>query len=403
MLLGFTQYFKRFIKDYSKITHPLRQLLTKDTPFEWNQTHDKALEQLKRALLSDAILAFPDMNEPFIIQCDASKTAAGHALLQMKDGILRPIAFGGRGFKKHEMKLSATDLELLSLLHAIETYHQFISNGRPFRLLTDHCSLQYLQNLKHSSSSKLYRYSLLLQQFNFTIQHIKGQSNVVADFLSRYPLYEEETATPDHIPDANSIEDIDHFSYLNAIDAEAYVADSEVKFRDPAKKRRRNYRVYEFMPLSVADSPDRDNEDMQQVAGRKRKRKGRRNQRIDAHTYTDTQTDTTNQRNNSGLNTDEIDEQMREAQNQVQTQIAPVITLESQRDDVFFAAIIDYLQDEKLPSDRNLAQRILYQIDDFFIQDNQLWHLAPLRVKDFHKFYLAVNKSAFLKVLECES
>jgi hypothetical protein len=57
----------------------------------------------------------------------------------------------------------------------------------------------------------------------------------------------------------------------------------------------------------------------------------------------------------------------------------PEINLDSQRDYPFFEAIINHLQTGALPNDRTLAQRILCQIDDYYIEDNQLWHLARLR------------------------
>jgi hypothetical protein len=76
------------------------------------------------------MLIYPNMNEKFYIQPDSSSKAIAHCLLQMKDGVLRPISFGGRALKKHETKMSATDLELIGFLDAILSYKQFISNGK---------------------------------------------------------------------------------------------------------------------------------------------------------------------------------------------------------------------------------------------------------------------------------
>jgi hypothetical protein len=123
MLLGFFQYFRKFFRGFSIISHPLRKLLQKDTPFEWGPDQDKALQKLKDALLSDVVLMFPDVNERFYLQSDASKISCAHSLLQMKDGVLRPVAFGGRSFKHYEQKLSACHSELLGILHAIQSYH----------------------------------------------------------------------------------------------------------------------------------------------------------------------------------------------------------------------------------------------------------------------------------------
>jgi hypothetical protein len=175
---------------------------------------DKALQKLKDALLSDVVLIFLDLNERFYLQVDGSKTAIGHALSQMKDGMLRPVAFGGRSFKQYEQKVSACHSELLAILHAIQTYHQFLANGKPFTILSDHCSLKVIKDLPLSTSPKLVRYSLLLQTLNFDVVHIKSQSNVPANFLSRYPIEEDSKDEELYKPEPNSIEDVDFFGYL---------------------------------------------------------------------------------------------------------------------------------------------------------------------------------------------
>jgi hypothetical protein len=72
---------------------------------------------------------------------------------------------------------------------------------------------------------------------------LKGKSNVLADFLSRYPIEEDGKDDELYKPEANSIEDVDFFGYLANVEAEAYVADSQIEFGDLSKKRRRNYRV----------------------------------------------------------------------------------------------------------------------------------------------------------------
>jgi hypothetical protein len=132
----------------------------------------------------------------------------------MKDGVLRPVAFGGRSFKQYEQKLSACHSELLAILHAIETYHQFLANGKPFTILSDHCSLKFIKELRLSTSPKLVRYSLLLQTLNFDVVLIKGKSNVLADFLSRYPIEEDGKDDEIYKPEPNSTEDVDFFIFV---------------------------------------------------------------------------------------------------------------------------------------------------------------------------------------------
>jgi hypothetical protein len=398
ILIGFAQYWRKFCRGFSQKITPLRRLLQKDVKFEWGPDQDKALQKLKDALLSDVVLIFPDLNEKFWVQVDGSKSAIGHALLQMKDGVLRPVAFGGRSFKQYEQKLSACHSELLAILHAIETYHQFLANGKPFTILSDHCSLKFIKDLRLSTSPKLVRYSLLLQTLNFDVVHIKGKSNVLADFLSRYPIEEDGKDDEIYKPEPNSIEDVDFFGYLSNIDAEAYVADSQIEFRDLSKKRRRNYRVYEITPIGEENSSVRQ-EGQTRCSSRRREQVERR------EAETDNVDNNTDQGAEQEADTALLDEETGQMQNNLHSQLAPEINLESQRDDAFFAAIIDYLQNGLLPSDKNTAQRVLFQADDFFIQDDQLWHLARLKSKRlqqisprFHQ--LCIPKCFRMKIMQ---
>jgi hypothetical protein len=66
--------------------------------------------------------------------------------------------------------------------------------------------------------------------------HIKGNSNILADFLSRYPIEEDNKDTEQYTPESNSIKDVDFFGYLGNIDADEYIADSQIQFRDPRKR-----------------------------------------------------------------------------------------------------------------------------------------------------------------------
>jgi hypothetical protein len=96
------------------------------------------------------------------------------------------------------------------------------------------------------------RYALILQNFQLDVVYIRGKNNIIADFLSRYPMHDDEAADEEHKTHADPLKDIDHYTYLGALDVEAYIADSDITFRDSAKKRRRSYSVYQLVPLSDA-------------------------------------------------------------------------------------------------------------------------------------------------------
>jgi hypothetical protein len=120
-LYGFFNYFKRFIRSYSIITTCFRQLLTKDSVLNWTEEHDRALENLKKALLTEVVLIYPDFDESFTIITNASSKPSVHMLCQMEDNVLRPVALGKRAYSATDSKLCSTDLELLSTLNALDT------------------------------------------------------------------------------------------------------------------------------------------------------------------------------------------------------------------------------------------------------------------------------------------
>jgi hypothetical protein len=183
-IVGLMLYFKRHIPNFAKILSPIRQLLQKDVPFCWTAEHDQALEKLKELLLQNATLAYRDFKKEFVFLVDGSRDAVGHVLAEVQNSLLRPLIFGGRSLRKFERFGSSTHIELITLLNALKSYHSFLSNGRQFLLLTDHLSLNFIQNLKLSSSSQRIRFSLFLQHFNFRIKHIRGSENFLCDFLS---------------------------------------------------------------------------------------------------------------------------------------------------------------------------------------------------------------------------
>jgi hypothetical protein len=406
-ICGLVQYYKRHLPNLAKILSPIRQLLQKGVPFKWTTEHDKALEQVKDLLLQNITLAYPDFQKQFVVLVDGSKRAVGHVLAQYDGNVLKPLIFGGRSLRKFEQSGSATYIELISLLDAIKTYHPFLSNGREFLLLTDHLALTHIQNLRLESSPQLVRFSLFLQHFNFRIKHIRGSENSVCDFLSRYPSIHSpsEDTTDGGETDTQQSDDIipqvDFYDYLSAIDVEAYNEDSETSFRDPNKKRRRNYKVCHITPIDAQTSTDHE---IQQLAHRTPRRTDQGQQSDQAHSEQQAimheQT-----RTHADDEAQLMDTTVNEQYTQLQNQMNPEINLDSQKDDPFFEAVINQLQTGALPTDRTLAQRILYQIDDYYIEDDQLWHLARLRGKHLTKIIprfqqLCIPRQFRLKIME---
>ena len=182
--LGLASYYRRFICHFSTRAFALTQLTGEKVPFIWGDDAQDAFEDLKTALTTAPILSHPDFKQPFIVDTDASLVGLG-AILMQSDDMLKEhvIAYASRKLLETEKKWTVRELEALAILWACETFRPYLY-GSKFTVRTDHHSLQWLHK---SESSRLTRWVLRLQEFQFNIKHRSGQSNRHADALSRNP------------------------------------------------------------------------------------------------------------------------------------------------------------------------------------------------------------------------
>jgi hypothetical protein len=185
--LGLIGFYRKFIPEVSKKAKPLTTLTQKNVVFIFGETELNALNFLKNSLSEMSELYLPDLNSPFIITTDASIKGLGAILSQEQQSIRHPIWFASRCLKPAETRYSATDLELLAVIWAIEKFRGFIEYTH-FILETDHSALTWLQRMKEPSG-RLARWSLTLQLYDFEVRHKPGESVVMRgpDALSRYP------------------------------------------------------------------------------------------------------------------------------------------------------------------------------------------------------------------------
>ncbi|KAK1648050.1 hypothetical protein QYE76_065855, partial [Lolium multiflorum] len=182
-VLGHAGFYRRFIKDFSKISKPLTNLLQKDVPFVFDDDCKEAFETLKKALTTAPVVEPPDWNLPFEIMCDASDFAVGAVLGQRVDKKLNVIHYASKTLDVAQRNYATTEKELLAVVFACDKFRSYIVDSK-VTIHTDHAAIRYLMT-KKDAKPRLIRWVLLLQEFDLHIVDRKGADNPVADNLSR--------------------------------------------------------------------------------------------------------------------------------------------------------------------------------------------------------------------------
>ena len=148
VFLGMMGYYCQFIPNFSKHAEPIFRLLKKEAEFAWTEQCKIAFEYLKKCLVTNPILAYPDFEKEFIVQTDASQTAVGAVLSQIgADNLEHPVSFCSRTLNNHERNYSVTERECLAVIYACKQFRSYI-HGTHFTVVTDHASLRWLQLLR---------------------------------------------------------------------------------------------------------------------------------------------------------------------------------------------------------------------------------------------------------------
>lgn len=196
--LGLSQQMASFVPDLAQVTAPLRGLLKKDTAFVWLQEHQNSFEKTKEILISDLIVKPFDPNLQTELLTDASKLhGLGYALMQIgPDGKRRLIQCGSRSLNKHENNYAVIELECLAIQWAILKARHFLL-GTKFKVLTDHRPLVGIfgKSLDNIPNTRIQRFRLKLMDYRFTVEWRSGKTNMIADALSRFPVFKENENT----------------------------------------------------------------------------------------------------------------------------------------------------------------------------------------------------------------
>jgi transposase InsO family protein len=189
--LGFANFYRRFIFNFSKVTVPLTQLLKKGVDFVWSIECENAFQNLKTAFFNGNMLLHPSDSKPFVMETDASDFALGAVLYQKNDdGVLQPVGFYSRQLLPAERNYPVYERELLAIVASLKHWRHLLMGSRhQIQIHSDHKNLLYFQTAT-SMSPRLARWSMYLSCFDFAIHYLKGSENERADILSRRPDYE---------------------------------------------------------------------------------------------------------------------------------------------------------------------------------------------------------------------
>ena len=181
--LGLTAYFHKHILDYAHLVRPLHMMAQggNSKPVSWTQEAEAAFNAIKKAIEECPKLYFLDEKGVIYLHTDASDYGVGAHMFQVVDDEIHHIAFMSKSLHGAQLRWSTKEKECYAIVYALKKF-EYLLRGRRFKLFTDHQNLLYVDS---ESSAKVVRWRLVIQDFDFTLGHIAGELNIVADQMSR--------------------------------------------------------------------------------------------------------------------------------------------------------------------------------------------------------------------------
>ena len=194
--LGLCQQLAKFSHKLASLIEPLRALLSDKNEFLWSQNHTQAFEAIKSELTSPRVLMPYHPEKATKVMTDASRSGFGAILLQKECDAtpFRPVYFASKSLSKAEKNYSVIELEAASIVYACQKFDKYLLGMPTFEVETDHKPLISLLGSKDIDKlpPRIVRFRLALMRYNFTIKHVNGKDNVIADCLSRASIPDEE-------------------------------------------------------------------------------------------------------------------------------------------------------------------------------------------------------------------
>ena len=203
--LGLANQLGPFLPDMTHLSAALRPLLKKDVVWQWLADHDAAFQKMREILTSDMMVSHYDPELPTELLTDASRLyGIGYALLQKKpDGKRTLIRCGSRSLTSAETRYAVIELECMGIAWGVEQCRYYLA-GNKFHVVTDHRPLIgiFKKGMNEITNARILRYREQLSPYVFTIEWTEGKTHLIADALSRSPVFQP----PEEESDADAVE-----------------------------------------------------------------------------------------------------------------------------------------------------------------------------------------------------
>ncbi|QRW24722.1 Retrotransposable element Tf2 protein [Rhizoctonia solani] len=196
--LGFVNYLRQFIPNFSSVARPLHNLTRKETPWSWGNLEEAAFQELKILVTKLPVLIHSNPGLPYYLETDASGVAMGAILSQRgPDNRLHPIAYMSKLFSGAEGNYNTHNKELLAIIKALEEWRIFLeATDKPVQVFTDHRNLEYWMQAR-TFNRRHARWRVFLSNFNFEIHYCPGKQSGKPDALSRQSDYVDNPQEPE--------------------------------------------------------------------------------------------------------------------------------------------------------------------------------------------------------------
>jgi len=129
--LGLANYYRWFVKDFTKIAKPLHEITRKEMKWNWGERQQKAFEELKERFTTEPVLVTPDLDREMRVEADASDFATGGVLsMKCEDERWRPVAYISKSLNEAERNYEIHDKEMLAIIRCLEAWRHFLEEAK---------------------------------------------------------------------------------------------------------------------------------------------------------------------------------------------------------------------------------------------------------------------------------